>query len=112
MIPSGFFELMGFGPGGWGLSMLRGAATTLAVALAGFLLGLAIGGAGAFAKVAGGPLLRAGADVHTTVLRGIPDLLVIYLFYFGGSGVVTSIDGSFINGFVGNSGCFGTGVLS
>ena len=33
---------------------------------------------------------RRPADVYTTVLRGIPDLLVIYLFYFGGSQVLTS----------------------
>ena len=31
------------------------------------------------------------ADVYTTVLRGIPDLLVVYLFYFGGSMAVTGI---------------------
>jgi octopine/nopaline transport system permease protein len=102
MSETGFADLMGFGPGGWGFSMLRGAATTLAVAVAGFLLGLLIGVAGAFAKIAGGPVLRGGADVYTTVLRGIPDLLVIYLFYFGGSGAVTSIGRLFgAGGFIG-----------
>jgi octopine/nopaline transport system permease protein len=97
-----FFELMGFGPGGWGFSMLRGAATTLAVAVAGFVLGLGIGTAGAFAKIAGPPAVRAAADLYTTVLRGIPDLLVIYLFYFGGSSVVTAIGKLFgASGFIG-----------
>jgi octopine/nopaline transport system permease protein len=87
----GYFELMGFGPGGWGPAMLLGAAMTLAVASCGFLLGAAIGTFGAWAKIAGGPWLRNAADLYTTVLRGIPDLLVIYLFYFGGSSFLSSI---------------------
>src|SRR5207302_6123170 len=87
----GFLDLMGFGPQGWGPSMLLGAAMTLAVASCGFLLGAAIGTLGAWAKAAGGRLARGIADLYTTVLRGIPDLLVIYLFYFGGSSVMTAI---------------------
>ena len=31
------------------------------------------------------------AVAYTTVLRGVPDLLVIYLFYFGGSSVLTQV---------------------
>ena len=57
--------------------MLLGAAMTLAVAGAGFLLGGAIGTLGAWAKIVGRPWLRGVADLYTTVLRGIPDLLVI-----------------------------------
>jgi octopine/nopaline transport system permease protein len=91
MTPVGFLELMGFGPQGWGPSMLLGAAMTLAVAGSGFLLGAAIGTLGAWAKIAGSRLLRGLADLYTTVLRGIPDLLVIYLFYFGGGMVLSSI---------------------
>lgn len=30
-------------------------------------------------------------DAYTTVLRGIPDLLVIYLLYFGGSAALTAL---------------------
>jgi len=50
-----------------------------------------IGTFGAWAKIAGGRLARSGADLYTTVLRGIPDLLVIYLFYFGGSSLLSSV---------------------
>jgi octopine/nopaline transport system permease protein len=35
--------------------------------------------------------MRIGADAYTTLLRGVPDLLVIYLFYFGGSLAVTGL---------------------
>jgi len=86
-----FFATFGFGPGGWGPSMLTAAAMTLAVALAGFGFGALVGILGAWAKVAGGAALRTAADAYTTMLRGIPDLLVIYLFYFGSSSVMTPI---------------------
>ena len=108
----GFLELMGFGPRGWGPAMLLGAAMTLSVAGCGFLLGLAIGTLGAWAKIAGGRLTRGLADLYTTVLRGIPDLLVIYLFYFGGSSVMTAIGRLFgATGFVGFPG-FAAGALA
>jgi octopine/nopaline transport system permease protein len=108
----GFLELMGFGPQGWGPSMLLGAVMTLAVASCGFLLGAAIGTLGAWAKIAGGRLARSAADLYTTVLRGIPDLLVIYLFYFGGSTVLSAI-GHLMggSGFIGLPG-FAAGALA
>lgn len=83
---------MGFGPRGWGLSMLVAAGMTIAVSTAAFFIGMAIGAAGAWAKIGGGLLARGAADLYTTVLRGVPDLLVIYLFYFGGSAVITAIN--------------------
>lgn len=82
---------MGFGPRGWGFSMLAGAAMTVAVAACGFLLGAVVGVFGAWAKIGGGRITRAIADGYTTVLRGIPDLLVIYLFYFGAGALLTPI---------------------
>jgi octopine/nopaline transport system permease protein len=93
----GFLQLMSFGEGGWAPAMLMGAGVTVILALTGFALGACFGVAGAFAKIAGGPVARRVADVYTTVLRGIPDLLVIYLFYFGGSAVLTAV-GRFFGG--------------
>ena len=77
--------------GGWGLAMLIAAAMTIAVALAGYTLGMLVGVVGASAKISGGRITRAVADGFTTVLRGIPDLLVIYLFYFGSSAILTPL---------------------
>jgi len=85
------FTVFGFGAGGWGPAMSVAAVMTFAVAMTGFAIGAIIGVFGAWAKVAGGGALRAIADGYTTVLRGIPDLLVIYLFYFGSSSVLTPI---------------------
>jgi octopine/nopaline transport system permease protein len=107
-----YFDLVGFGPNGWGFTLLRAAGMTLAVAFCGFLAGAVIGSLIAWAKVAGGVVLRGLADGYTTVLRGIPDLLVIYLFYFGGSAVLGKIGGLFgYDGFIGLP-AFATGAIA
>lgn len=85
------FELLGFGPNGWGAAMLAATAMTIAVALTGFVCGAIVGIAGALAKLSGSRIARGLADGYTTVLRGIPDLLVIYLFYFGSSALLTPL---------------------
>ena len=97
----GFLDLLGFGPEGWGKALLLAALVTILVAMAGFALGIVIGGLIAWAKLAGGKAARILADVYTTVLRGVPDLLVIYLFYFGGSLLLSALfrlwsDGGFV----------------
>lgn len=63
---------------------------TLAVSVAAFGLGLVLGGFGAWAKGSASRWARGAAGCYTTVVRGVPDLLIIYLFYFGGSQVLTS----------------------
>jgi octopine/nopaline transport system permease protein len=97
-----YLELMGFGPNGWGPALLWAAGMTIAVALCGFLVGAFIGTVVAWGKLSRSLVARGVADGYTTVLRGIPDLLVIYLFYFGGSAVLGRIGGLFgYDGFIG-----------
>ena len=96
MLP--FFDLMGFGPRGWGHAMLLAAAMTLAVSSAGFTFGSLCGALVAWGKISGGRAARTFADAYTTVLRGVPDLLVIYLFYFGGSALVSAINRDWFGG--------------
>ena len=64
---------------------------TVAIALCGLVIGLVIGTFGAWAKISGGAVVRRIADAYTTILRGVPDLLVIYLVYFGSSSALTEL---------------------
>jgi octopine/nopaline transport system permease protein len=112
-----YFELMSFGPNGWGWAMVRAAGMTLLVAALGFLVGALVGSLVAWAKLSRSLLARSFADGYTTVLRGIPDLLVIYLFYFGGSAALGSVAGLFgHSGFIGVpaliTGALAIGVVS
>jgi len=88
-------ELLSFGDAGWGDEMLRGALMTLAVSLASMALGLALGALGAAAKLSALAPARWAAEGYTTIVRGVPELLVIYLLFFGGNGAVMFIAGIF-----------------
>lgn len=77
------FALLGFGPSGWGPALLQGAATTLSVALATLPFGLGLGLVIALLKRSDNILLRALATIYTTVFRGVPELLTLYIIYFG-----------------------------
>jgi octopine/nopaline transport system permease protein len=97
-----YFDLVGFGPNGWGPLLLTATGVTIAVALCGFVVGAFIGTLVAWAKISGPLPTRVLADGYTTVLRGVPDLLVIYLFYFGGSAALSAVGRLFgAEGFVG-----------
>ncbi|WP_342620034.1 ABC transporter permease subunit [Rhodoferax sp. GW822-FHT02A01] len=105
------YELF-LGSGGWARLLCQGALLTVAVAAVGLLIGAALGIALAFARVSGGLPLRLMADAYTTVLRGVPDLLVIYLLYFGGSSLLSSLGNAVgATGFIGMP-SFATGVVA
>ena len=86
--------LLAFGVGGYAESLLKGASITLALALVGLLLATTLGLLGAWAKVAGGPILRTIANVYTVIIRGVPDLVLILLIYYGGQRLVNQIVGA------------------
>jgi octopine/nopaline transport system permease protein len=80
-----YLELMQWGPAGWLDELVFATGLTLVIAISGFLFGLIFGGLAAWGKASGSRIGGLLADTYTTVFRGVPDLLVIYLFYFGGS---------------------------
>jgi octopine/nopaline transport system permease protein len=108
----GAFDLVGFGAKGWGDQLVMAALMTLAVSLCAFLFGMAFGCLGAWAKLSRSLSARLLGSAYTTVLRGIPDLLVIYLLYFGGSTALTAIGRALgSEGFIGVN-AFLTGALA
>jgi octopine/nopaline transport system permease protein len=88
-------ELLAFGDTGWGDEMLLAAAMTLALAIASFALGAVIAIGGAALKLSHSLVLRIVGDAYTTVMRGVPELLVIYLLFFGGSQAAGFLAGLF-----------------
>lgn len=84
-----YFELLGFGPQGWGRPLVWASVVTIAAALCGFALGSLLGMCGAALKLSHNALLRLMGQLYTTIFRGLPEILVVYLFYFGGSVVLT-----------------------
>lgn len=107
-----YLALVGFGETGWGALLLTAAAMTLGVSVCGFLTGMVLGSVITFMQLSRYMVLRWLADGYTTVLRGVPDLLVVYLFYFGGSAFLGYLGGFFgYQGFIGMP-AFLTGTLA
>ena len=78
-------ELLSYGDAGWGDEILRGALRTLQLAFGAVVLGLALGLLLALAQLSKSRLARGAADSFTTVLRGLPELLTLFVVYHGTS---------------------------
>lgn len=72
-------------------SLLEGLALTLTVALASLAIAGVLGLACAAARLSRSPLLRALATVYTTLIRGVPDLVLMLLVFYGGQIAVNAI---------------------
>ncbi|CUX06697.1 Nopaline transport system permease protein nocQ [Agrobacterium fabacearum S56] len=81
---------------GFGPQIILGAITTLKVAFASLLFGIIAGMCGAMAKRSQIDSIRWAARVYTTVIRGVPELLLILILYFGGTVALTSLFGRYV----------------
>ncbi|MBC2859255.1 ABC transporter permease [Stappia sp. 28M-7] len=90
--------LISFGPDGWGDEIARGVLVTVSLALASLPFGLVLGFLIAVAKNSGEPSLRAAANVYTTIFRGLPELLTLFLVYYGGQMLLNEIARVFVTG--------------
>jgi len=76
---------------GYFLTILGGAALTLQLALLSLLFALVAGLAGASAKLSRSAPLRWLATAYTTVVRGVPDLVMMLLVFYGGQMLVNHV---------------------
>jgi arginine/ornithine transport system permease protein len=67
------------------LAILQGAVMTVGVSLAALLVAVLLGLAGAAAKLSGRPVLKALATGYTTLIRGVPELVLMLLVFYGGT---------------------------
>lgn len=105
-------HLLAFGNGGWGAALLLAAGVTLSLSILGFLLGAVFGTLAVGGRLSARRVPVWAASTYSTVFRGVPDLLTIYLLYYGGSIALTHIGKSMGGtGFVGLP-SFATGVLA
>jgi len=89
------FEKLIFGDTGWGDEFLFATLMTIAVSISSMGFGIFIAIFAAWAKMSYSRALNVIANFYTTVIRGIPELLVIYLIFFGGSALVMKISKTF-----------------
>ena len=80
-----------FGADGWAGLILKGAAITLTLAIASLPLGFGLGLLLALMKTSRRRIVRALAETYTTLLRGIPDLLTLFILYFGAQALIDKL---------------------
>ncbi len=79
-------DLQGYGP-----SIIDGARLTISVALISLLIAMALGLITALAKLSGRRPAIIAATVYTTIIRGVPDLVLMLLIFFGGQVLVNDL---------------------
>jgi arginine/ornithine transport system permease protein len=78
---------------GYYTSILHGAVLTIAVSLASLAVSVVLGLLGAGAKLSGRSPLVWLATLYTTIIRGIPELVLMLLVFYGASiGINTLLD--------------------
>ncbi len=110
-------ELLAFGDTGWGDELFYATLMTIAVAITAMLIGFFFALIFTPLKLSKNKFLNLIANSYTTVIRGVPELLVIYLFFFGGSAAIMFVASIFgygeyieINAFM--TGAFSIGIIS
>ena len=110
-------ELLAFGDTGWGDELFRATLMTIAVSITAMLIGFTFAAIFTPLKLSKYKSLNYISNTYTTIIRGVPELLVIYLFFFGGSGAIMFVASMFgyneyieINAFV--TGSFAIGIIS
>ena len=110
-------ELLAFGDTGWGDELFRATLMTIAVSITAMIIGFSFAAIFTPLKLSKYKFLNLIGNIYTTVIRGVPELLVIYLFFFGGSGAIMFVASIFgyneyieINAFI--TGSFAIGIIS
>ena len=110
-------ELLAFGKTGWGDELFVATLMTIAVSLTAMIIGFLFALIFTPLKLSKYKIFNLIGNFYTTVIRGVPELLVIYLFFFGGSGALMFVASMFgyndyieINAFM--TGAFAIGIIS
>ena len=110
-------ELLAFGKTGWGDELFYATLMTVAVSITAMTIGFFFALIFTPLKLSKYKTLNLIGNFYTTVIRGVPELLVIYLFFFGGSGAIMFVASMFgyndyieINAFL--TGSIAIGIIS
>ena len=110
-------DLLAFGNTGWGDELFFATLITVAVSITAMIIGFCFALIFTPLKLSKNKFLHLIGNSYTTIVRGVPELLVIYLLFFGGSGAVMYVASIFgyneyieINAFL--TGSLAIGIIS
>ncbi len=76
---------------GYGPSIFEGTILTLEISLVSLFIAMFLGICGALAKLSNSLFLSTLAKAYTTIIRGIPDLVMMLLVFFGGQVFINQV---------------------
>lgn len=88
---AGIIELLSPAPVGWGGTLMLGLLHSLEIAVGATCVGLLIGICGAYGKLYGGSVVRDLLAVYTTIVRAVPELVLILLLYYAGTDLINQV---------------------
>lgn len=95
--PAGIFSflpgdsILACGDSGWGDDIAAGLKVTLSLALATLPVGIVLGFLIALAMQSHEWSLRTAAGIYTTIFRGLPELLTLFIVYYGAQILIQSL---------------------
>jgi polar amino acid transport system permease protein len=92
------WTLLSFGDQGWSDEIARGTLVTVSLALATLPFGLILGFFVALAKDTDEPSLKRAAEIYTTIFRGLPELLTLFIVYYSVQILIQRLAGLFVEG--------------
>jgi putative lysine/arginine/ornithine/histidine/octopine transport system permease protein len=81
---------------GFGGQLLIGTVSTIQLAIVSLVLGSAFGAFGCWLQLRRSRILSGIGYLYAAVIRGIPDLLVVFAVYFGGALTLSAITGKYV----------------
>ena len=80
--------------------ILKGMVLTVEVALLSLLIAVLLGMLGALAKLSKSPVAKGIANLYTTIIRGVPDLVLMTIIFFGGQMLINDLGDKFGWGYI------------
>ena len=92
-----YIQYLSFGNKGWGDELLYGLSITVRLFVATLPLGLVLGFLIALAKRSDKKWLSISANIYTTIFRGVPELLTLFIIFYGGQILLQTIVELFVD---------------
>ena len=105
-------RLLSFGDAGWGDEILAGLQVTVSLFLASLPFGIILGFLIALSKRSKNRLVSFAGNVYTTVFRGLPELLTLFIIFYGGQMIVQRLVDLFSTGVAVDLNAFVAGMIA
>jgi len=80
-----------FGLKGYGHMLVDGFITTIEVSVCAFIVSIVLGLVGSAGKLSHNRIARGFANAYTVIIRGIPELVLLLLIYYGGTVIMQDV---------------------